>query len=566
MEGLSLLANMALVLGIALLAGLVASYLKLPVIIGYLVIGVVIGPNVLGFVEDAKDVETVATIGVVLLMFTLGVEFSLKTLRNVGRIAIIGGVLQVVITIVLGFAIARIVGYSNQESLLFGFFISASSTTIVLKLLRDRGELGTCHGRIMTGILLIQDISVVPMMAIIPAFGGSGSDLAIDIGWALLKATLFLGGTILLGLWGFPRFMKIIAGERSRELFLISIVSICLLAGFLAEYFGLSIALGAFLAGLMVSESDYAHQAMADTMPLRDIFAVLFFVSLGMLADPSFVAENPGLMVIVIVAIVAGKTILTAVITRFFGYGTKTTLFVGTGLFNFGEFSFILAALAYDEGLIDKDLYALTLTAAFITILLTPFSMGFVSRLYYYLIKSERLKPQLTKGDDDTKNIRGTAYRLSSHVVICGYGRVARNLLSVLDSNTIPYLIVDMDPEIISRARKKGIPYIFGDASRPEVLAATNLEKSGVMVVALPDPLATRLVVRNARRINPKLHIIARVHWDNEVEILEKLGVNEIVRPENEAGVEIIRLTLRRFGMHPVETERVLSEFKEGKN
>ncbi len=564
MENMSLLANMALVLGIALLAGLVASYLRLPVIIGYLVSGVVIGPNVLGLISDADDVETLATIGVVLLMFTLGVEFSLKKLRSVGTIAIIGGVLQVVITIVLGFAVARMVGYSNQSSLLFGFFVSVSSTAIVLKLLRDRGELTTCHGRIMTGILLIQDLSVVPMMAIIPAFGGSGSELAIDLGWALLKAILFLGGAVFLGFWGFSRFMKIIAGERSRELFLISIVSICLLSGSLAEYFGLSIALGAFLAGLMVSGSDYTHQALADTLPLRDIFAVLFFVSLGMLADPGFAVENPGIMAIVVLAIVAGKTIIIAVITRVFGYGGKTALFVGGGLFQIGEFSFILAALAYHEGLIDDDLYALTLTAAFITILLTPLSMGFISKLYYYLVESEKIITKSAKGED--AEVIGTAYRLSSHVVICGYGRVARNLLNVLDSNTIPYLIVDMDPMVIARARKKGLPYIFGDASRPEVLAATNLEKSGVLVIALPDPLATRLLVRNARRINPKIHIIARVHWDKEVEILKSLGVDEIVRPETEAGVEIIRLTLRRFGMPPLETERVLTEFKEEQN
>jgi len=451
-------------------------------------------------------------------------------------------------------------GWSNQEAFLFGLFVSVSSTTIVLKLLRDRGELGTAHGRIMTGILLVQDLSVVPMMAIIPAFGSSGSELAIDIGWAILKAILFLGGTIFLGLWGFSRFMKIIAGERSRELFLISIVSICLLAGFMAEYFGLSIALGAFLAGLLVSGSDYTHQALADTRPLRDIFAVLFFASLGMLADPGFVAENPEKMAIVVLAIVAGKTIITAVITRLFGYGGKTVMFVGGGLFQIGEFSFILAALAFEKELISDDLYALTLTAAFITILLTPFSMWSVSKLYYYLTQSERLIPLLTKGTDP--DMTGTAYRLSSHVVICGYGRVARNLLNVLDSNDIPYLIVDMDPEIISRARRKGIPYIFGDASRPEVLAATNLEKSGVLVVALPDPLATRLAIRNARRINQKMHIIARVHWDEEVEMLEDLGVDEIVRPEKEAGMEIIRLTLRRFGMRAEETERVVSEFR----
>jgi len=535
--------------------------LRLPVILGYLVSGVIIGPNALGVVEDVGNVEILATIGVVLLMFTLGVEFSLRTLKNVGNVVILGGVAQVMVTAFLGIGLAMFTGYSNQEAFLFGLFVSVSSTTIVLKILRDRGELGTSHGRVMTGILLIQDLGVVPMMAIIPAMGSSGSELASDVGWALLKAVIFLGSTIILGLWGFDRFMKLIAGEKSRELFLISIISISFLAAVMAEYFGLSIALGAFLAGLLVSESDYAHQALADARPLRDIFAVLFFASLGMLADPKFIADNPGKIAIVVPTLIVGKTLIIALITRIFGYGLKTTMMVGGGLFQIGEFSFIMAALAYQEKLIGEELYALTLTAAIITILLTPFSLACLSKIYVYLAQHSRL-PQKTPIESD-KDFRGSAYRLSSHVVICGFGRVARNLVNILDDNTIAYLIVDMDPRIVSRARRRGIPYIFGDASRPEVLAATNLEKCGLLVIALPDPLATRMVVRNARRINPKVHIIARVHWDADEELLRDLGVDEIVRPEREAGREIIRLALRRYGMGAEQTERIVEKSSE---
>jgi len=561
MENLSLLTSMAIVLGIALVAGMFVRRLGLPVILGYLMGGVVIGPYGLALVKDEQNVETLATIGVVLLMFALGIEFSLKALRRVGRVAIIGGIAQILATIALGVLVGWLLGWEIREAILFGLFISLSSTIIVLRTLMERGDLGSTHGRVMIGILLVQDLSVVPMMVIIPSIEESGTALLGALAWAALKAMAFLGGIIVLGLWVLPWLMRKVAEVRSRELFLLTIVCLGLGAAFAANEMGLSIALGAFVAGLLVSESDYAHQALADIRPLRDVFAVLFFVSLGMLIDPGFVADNPAQVSAVVAAIVLGKFLITALVARAFGYSDKTVLFVGSGLFQIGEFSFVLAALALDIGILSNHLYSLTLTAAVITILLTPFAMNLASAFYHRLAASERgahfLAARADPGPPDD-------YRsLANHVVICGYGQVSANLGRILERRKFSYVVIDIDPRVIDSARERGIPSIYGDASNPEVLAQAELGKCRVLVVTFPDPIATKLTVEHARRINPRLDVVARIHTDEEFESLKHLGVAELVRPELEAGLEIIRHTLHRFGLSSQEILYVVNTLRD---
>jgi len=330
MEELSLLSSMAIVLGVALIGGMAVRLLKLPVILGYLLSGIVIGPFGLRLIQDVDEVETMATIGVVLLMFALGLEFSLKTLRRVGRVAVMGGTAQIAATVALGVMMGWLLGWSIREAVLFGMFISLSSTIIVLKTLMDRGELGSPHGRVMIGILLVQDLSVVPMMVILPSLEESGMALLGALGWAVLKAIAFLAVIFVLGFWVFPMFMRRVAGVGSRELFLLTVICVGLGAAYGAYQAGLSIALGA-------SESDYAYQALADVRPLRDVFAVLFFVSLGMLIDPGFIAENPGEVAAVVAAIVVGKFLITSFVPLVFRYSAKTTLFVGSGMFQRGQ-------------------------------------------------------------------------------------------------------------------------------------------------------------------------------------------------------------------------------------
>jgi CPA2 family monovalent cation:H+ antiporter-2 len=561
MEGLSLLVDLVIILIAALVGGVIARSLKLPVILGYLVGGIVVGPHAFRLVSDVGRIETLATIGVVLLMFTLGMEFSLKTLRQIGKVAILGGVLQILATMALGLLIGVVLHRPLDEAVFFGFIIALSSTMIVLKILVERGDLDSAHGRVMIGILLVQDLAVVPMMVILPVLGQSGAGLFPALGLAALKAVLFLGAMLVLGIWVLPWIMRRVAGVRSRELFLLAVFGLGLGVAFATYSFGLSVALGAFVAGLLISESEYVHQALADVIPLRDIFATLFFASLGMLIDPRFLFGNVGMVSAVVVAIIMGKFIICALIPWLFGYSAKTVLFVGAGLFQIGEFSFVLAAAAFGIGVIPTGLYDLILTSAVVTILLTPFSLSLASVLYRRLGQGERVARFLARRTDPAFSSRGL--ELKSHVVICGCGRVGRDLGTILTRRGFSYLVIDIDPYVISALRTSDVPCIYGDASNPEILSWASLDKARVLVITFRDPIATELTVRNALRINPKLDVVARVHLDSEVQALRKLGVAELVRPEFEAGLEIIRHTLHRFGIVGTEIQLIVNTLRE---
>jgi CPA2 family monovalent cation:H+ antiporter-2 len=385
--------------------------------------------------------------------------------------------------------------------------------------------------------------------------------LLSSLGWAMLKAVIFLGATLTLGFWGIPWLMNKVALVGSRELFVLTVLSLSLGAAFGSNYFGLSLALGAFLAGLMVSESEYAHQALADIVPLRDIFATLFFVSLGMFIDPRFVAENVGLIVAVVAAIMFGKFVIASLIPRTFGYSLKTALFVGSGLSQIGEFSFILALLALDLGIISSGLFELTIATAGVSMLLTPLAMNLTSKMYYRLSQRQNLSALLAKHRPEEAPREDK--RLSGHVVVCGYGRTGQNLVQVLQRRGFAYIVIDIDPRVIDLAHATGIPHIYGDASKLGILVQAEVDRAKVMVIAFPDPIASRLTVQNALRLNSKLDIVARVHLDDEIADLRELGVAETVRPEFEAGLEIIRHTLHRFGLTTQEIQYIINSLRE---
>jgi CPA2 family monovalent cation:H+ antiporter-2 len=562
MGELGFLANMAIALVAALIGGIIARRLKLPIIIGYILAGVAIGPYGLKLVKEIGDVETLATIGVILLMFTLGLEFSFKVLRDIGKVAVFGGIAQIIATAAMGFGIGQLLDWSITESVLFGFFIAMSSTVIVLKTLMERGELGTPHGRVMIGILLVQDLSVVPLIIILPSLGdGGGTSFSAEWGWTILKEIGFVAAVFVLGFWFLPWFMRRVAEGRARELFLLTVVCVCFGAAFGAYYVGLSVALGAFLAGLLISESPYAHQSRAEISPLRDLFASLFFISLGMLADPSFAVNNVREIAIIVAAMVAGKFMIVSAVTWLFGYSAKTTLFAGSGMFQIGEFSFIIAALALESGVISNHLYSLTLAAAGITILLTPFSMGLTSAVYHPLEQSGGFSRVFSVRVDSSSPDK--VKKLSNHVVICGYGRTAENLVRVLERRNFPYLVIDIDPKVIESARRRRIPCIYGDASNPHILEQAGLDRARVLVVTIPDPIASELAVENARRTNRRLDIVARVNRNEDMELMREKGVTEMVRPELEAGLEIIRHTLHRYGLTSQEIQYVVNSLRE---
>jgi len=561
-EGLDIGLDLLIVLVTAIAGGMLARWLRLPIILGYLVGGIAIGPYGLGLVHDTETIDNLATIGVVLLLFTIGLEFSLKEMMKMGKVAILGGIAQIVLTAAAGFGLGRLVGLSMVGAVFFGFIISLSSTMVVLKILMERGELDTTHGRIMLGILLVQDLGVVPMMVIMQAVGGEATELWASLGLAALKAVVFLGIMLVLGVWGLPWFLKKVAGQRSRELFLLTVVTLCLAAAFGTYFFGLSAALGAFVAGLLISQSGFARQAFADILPLRDTFAALFFVSLGMLANLYFIGDNLATVAIVVVVIMAVKFLICSLITRLFGYSHKTVLMVGTGLIQIGEFSFILAMMGVASGILSERLYSLTISAAIITMLLTPFVMSFNSVVYRRLSQMRWFAQQFAGRVDP--EWQSQALELSRHAVICGYGAIGRRVAQVLERQKFSYLVIELDPQIISRLRARGIPCIYGDASNPEILAHAYLDKARVLVCTIPDYVAVELTARNALKINPRIDIVARVHRDSDVELLKGVGVTELVLPLFEGSLEMIRHTLHRFGVGGTEIQYILTGLREG--
>jgi len=366
---------------------------------------------------------------------------------------------------------------------------------------------------------------------------------------------------LALGYWGMPWLMKRVAGQRTRELFLLTVVVICLAAAFGTYYVGLSAAFGAFAAGLLISQSGFARQAFADILPLRDTFGALFFVSLGMLADLRFIRDNLAAVAIVVLAIMLVKFFICSAITRFFGYGHKTVLLVGTGLIQIGEFSFILALMGFKENLFSERLYNLTVASAIITMLLTPFIMSLNSFLYGWLSQKKWFARQLTSRVDPGGHVH--SLELSRHAVICGYGQVGRRIAEVLEKQKFTYLVIDLDPTVVSELRNRGVPCIYGDASNPEILSHAALDKARVLLCTIPDYVAEELTARNALKINPKLDIVARVHRDSDVELLKGVGVTELVLPFFEGSLEMIRHTLHRFGMSSTEIQYILNNLRQ---
>src|SRR3972149_1053677 len=390
------MSDFAIILAAALAGGLVAYRLKLPVLLGYLAAGIIVSPNAFRLVQDLGLVQTLADIGVVLLMFTLGMEFSVRDLRRVGKIGLGGGTAQILATTCVGFIVGIVLfRWSTADAIFFGFLISLSSTMIVLKMLVERGETGTVHGRIRIASLLVQDLAVLPLMIILPAVGQPVANIVPTLATSLLKAAVFFGAMTAIGYWAIPALLGRSAGLRSRELFMVTILAVSLGAAFAASYFGMSAAFGAFAAGMLVSRSHFAHQALADVVPFRNVFAALFFVSLGMLASPRFVADNLGAVMAVALVIVIAKFTICASIARYFRHSTKTVLLVGAGLTQVGEFSFVLGRVGLEAGVMSAYLYHLVLASAILTMLLTPAGFKLANLAYGKLCASPRLARDL---------------------------------------------------------------------------------------------------------------------------------------------------------------------------
>jgi len=558
MQQLNPVVIIAILLAAALVGGMIAHRLRQPIILGYLVIGVAVGPHALGLVSDLELIEAAATIGVALLMFTLGLEVSIGQMREVGRIGLWGGLTQITATVTLGIIVGFFLfRWSLPQASLFGLIISLSSTAVCLKILMERGDLNSVHGRIMIAILILQDIGIVVMMVVMPLMGGVTENLPLTLVISVGKALLFIGIAIISGRWVLPWLLGSVGGVRARELFLLTVLVLCLGAAVGTQTLGLSIVFGAFLVGLVLRETRFVHQALAEITPLRDIFAALFFVSLGMLLDPFFLINNWQSVALVVVVIIVLKLLVVFGIVRLFGYSSRIAIFTGVGLFQIGEFGFILAQGGVNMGIVSDEFYSLILASAIITMLLTPVSISLISRLYPKLALLAGGRRMATK--EVSPPSVSVPSEVLERVVIAGYGRVGENIAQGLQDAGIPYIIIDLDPERVSDAKSSGRPRIYGDATNINVLSKADLNRAKALVVTYPDPMALITTVKTALNINPRLKVLARVHRAREANELNELGVTELVSPEYEASFRFIKRLLNVMGLEKDERRRILA-------
>jgi len=532
----------------AFFCGLLMQRLGQPLILGYIAAGIILGPHTGGLtVSGIHEIELLAEIGIALLLFALGLEFSLKDLKPVKMIAVVGTPIQMALTVGLGFGIGHLMGLDWKASLWLGALVSLSSTMVILKTLMNQGWLGTLSSKVMIGMLIVQDLAVIPMMIILPQLNNPAVGLP-TLGLAALKAGGFIAGMVLLGTRLLPRLMAYIARLGSREFFLLGITAIGLGVGYMTHLAGLSFAFGAFVAGMVLSESDFGHQALSDIIPLRDIFGLLFFSSVGMLFDPAFLSSHFRDVFLLIVTVCIGKGLIFAVVSRAFNYRNVIPLAVGLGLFQIGEFSFVLARVGLSSGSIDNDLYALVLTATIVSMVLTPIISGQTAKIYAVKkrwFQHERL---------ETSNIPDRGYK--GHVIIAGGGRVGFQIAQILQRLDIRFIIIELDHRRFEQARGAGMSMVYGDASQEIVLEASGIKDATLLILTLPDLVTTRSTIVNAKRLNGRLAIVARTSGADFFSEMKDLGVSEVVLPEFEASLEMTRQSLLHLSVPPTEVQR----------
>ena len=534
----------------AFVGGSLARVVHLPTLLGYLAGGAVVGPHAFELIDNVEAVQTLAELGVVLLLFAVGVEISVADVRRLGPRVIIAGLGQLALSGAAGFGLGLALGWSTEQSVMLSFVLSLSSTMVVLKTLTDRGEVQTLHGRVMTGILVIQDLAFVPMIAIVPALTGRGTDVLADVAIGSLKAMVVLVLVFVLGGRIIPWVLRRAAGFGTQESFIVTVVAISVGAAAITQSVGLSAALGAFGAGLTISVSDWTgHRALQEITPLRDIFAAMFFASLGMLLNPDFLIDNIGLVSLVVVATIVLKLGIVTAVVRAVGYLPRTAVLAGVGMIQIGEFSFILAGTAAIEGVVDDEFLPLIVVAAVVTMAITPGAISAgttaVERLEIRWPWLRAYLPGHTTGEGGKARVP----RYRDHVVVVGLGRVGSFICEELHSQGIPFIGLDVDPASVERVRSHWGYAIFGDSASAQVLETARIKNARLLVVAISEPVSASVTVQHARSQNPSLHIVSRVGWREEADELRKLGVAAVVWPEMEAALEMLRVSLIELGI-----------------
>lgn len=545
--------DLILIVLVALIGALIARIFRQPLILGYILAGVMVGPNTGGVtVRAIHDIEMLAEIGVALLLFTLGLEFSLKDMKRVARVVLIGTPAQLVLSALAGFMLAREFGLPAREAIWFGCAISLSSTMVVLKSLGS--DLDSKAGRIMIGILIAQDLALIPMMLVLPELARPQPNFSV-IGSALLQALGFMIALYYAGTRLFPTVFGFIARWGSREMLFLAFLAVALGVGFLSYVIGLSFAFGAFLAGMVLSQSEFSHQALSDVAALRDLFGMLFFVSVGMLFDPMFFYNNIVAIITVLMVLVVSKALVTGVIVRALGYRGSAPWAVGLGLSQIGEFAFLIANTGQRQYFITSDTFSLLISVAVVSMILTPALLAIAPLLY-------EMKKRLIPDRQTAPKLELPEISADNHVVIIGGGTVGEFVATVLSGLSVPFVLIEMDHVCARRLGDRFQNVIFGDASQHVILSAAGVEAAKLAIISVTNLHFAPSIVKEIRSINPKLPLVARVDEVEELSALNSLGIQEVVQPQLEAGLEMIRQSLLALGRKEADILGILGHLR----
>ncbi|OKL41427.1 cation:proton antiporter domain-containing protein [Pontibacter flavimaris] len=551
-----LLSDTVIILGLSVIVILLFQRFKLPTLLGFLATGVIAGPHGLSLVANSNNIEILAEIGVILLLFIIGMEFSLKQLAIIKRTVLLGGTTQVLATIGLVALVMVILRYSWGEAVFMGFLIALSSTAIVLRLLQDSGELNSPQGRVVLGILIFQDIVVVPMMLLTPLMAGGSENIATALLLMALKGAFVIVFVLISARYLVPRLLYQVAKTKSKELFILSIVVICFAVTWLTSSLGLSLALGAFMAGIIISESEYSHQATSNILPFREIFTSFFFVSIGMLLDFNFLLQHLPIVLLFTLLTFLLKGMVATLAARILQYPLRVSLLVGLSLFQVGEFAFILSKTGISTGLLSPETYQYFLSVSLLTMALTPFVVGASPKLADRIASPFATKQEPMPFATQPKAAHGDLRAdLDDHIIIIGFGINGRNVAKAARYARIPYVIVELNAATVKHEGKKGEPIVYGDAVHPMILTHINIHKARVVVIAISDPEATKRIITTIREISGKAHIIVRTRFLQEMEENYRLGADEVIPEEFETSIEIFTRTLNKYLMPRDEIE-----------
>lgn len=515
--------------------------LRVPAVVGFLLAGVVIGPSGLGLIKSAHQVEMLAEIGVALLLFTIGVEFSLESILSMQRRILWAGFFQVTLTTLAVLLIALAFGVPPAAGLFYGFLVTMSSTAIVLRIYNDRGETNAIQGRLASGMLFFQDLCIIPMILMVPLLGATGQGSWLDIGWAVVKSVLALALIVWAARKLLPWLLHQVALLRNREVFILFVVLICLGTAWLASVAGLSLALGALIAGLVISESELSHQVVAETVPLRDCFGGIFFISIGMLLNPEIFTRDLVTPVLELLLMVGTKTVVVLLIFWWLYGSLRLGIILGLSLAQIGEFSFILAKAGIGYKLLSPSEEQTFLAASILSMIATPFLIPAAHGI------GHRLSARVSQRPADDAMIEPASARMEGHVIVVGYGLNGQNLARVLREAGIPYRILELDPTLVRAGKGAGEPIDFGDGTRPDILKQAGVERARVLVIAISEPTASAHIVSQARRVRADLRIIVRTRYVSEIERLYSLGADEVIPEEFETSVEIFARVLHEY-------------------